>query len=709
MAARAHTGTIGFLAPTVAGTYFRNVLAGVYRVARQRGLRLLVFQALPQDVVETGVALDQVDGWVAVFATDGAERLARVGAPVVTVTRPVPGLPAVLSDNTGGMRAAVQHLIALGHRRIAFAGSATNSDVPERLAGYRMALEEAGLPFDDRLVFTSSGDHLEGGRFAGRAMLAAGVDYTAIAAATDQNALGIMEVLGAAGYRFPQDLAIVGFDDMPEAQVSSPPLTTVRLRFEELGRVAALQLLTYIADPSLPPAPTHVATALVVRRSCGAPAASTAGGSAPALPDAGGQDERAMDGWRHRLARRLAETIQHPLPLPADTPPEEVWPGVTTLVDALDAALAGAPPPDDAALQRVWEEATAIAAYADACGDALTALERTAQALLDAMPPYRRAPERVAAALAHLRSQLLRVCLGANARQLMDVEGSYEATHAVNVELSNAGAAEIHGLGWLRWTSAAWGCLGLWEGAPGGQMRLAGAYRRPGVLAAAGPVDERGADGGASPLAPSAFPPLDLAPRAAADVVLLIRIRTPRRDWGVLALGTSYGDRLSYLDSSRSWAGMLGARLDDVALMADLAQQRADLQEAYERARALADTVRELGSPVIPLGGGALLVPLIGTIDSARAQQVIEAVLGAVSAQRALHVLLDVTGVPIIDTHVAAVLLQLAQMLRLLGARATLVGVRPEIAQSIVSLGVDLRALNSHASLENALREVRHH
>jgi anti-anti-sigma factor len=128
------------------------------------------------------------------------------------------------------------------------------------------------------------------------------------------------------------------------------------------------------------------------------------------------------------------------------------------------------------------------------------------------------------------------------------------------------------------------------------------------------------------------------------------------------------------------------------------------LEEAYERERALSDAVRELGSPVIPLGGGVLLVPLIGVIDSGRAQQIIEVVLGAVGRQRALRVLLDISGVPLIDTHVAGVLIQLAQMLRLLGANTTLVGIRPEIAQSIVSLGVDLRDLSSHASLENALR-----
>jgi rsbT co-antagonist protein RsbR len=100
--------------------------------------------------------------------------------------------------------------------------------------------------------------------------------------------------------------------------------------------------------------------------------------------------------------------------------------------------------------------------------------------------------------------------------------------------------------------------------------------------------------------------------------------------------------------------------------------------------------VRELGSPVIPLLPNVLLIPLIGAIDSSRARQIVEAVLEGVSSHQATTVLLDISGVALVDTQVANSLLQAAQAARLLGAQVVPLGVRPEIAQSIVGLGLDL-------------------
>jgi len=102
-----------------------------------------------------------------------------------------------------------------------------------------------------------------------------------------------------------------------------------------------------------------------------------------------------------------------------------------------------------------------------------------------------------------------------------------------------------------------------------------------------------------------------------------------------------------------------------------------------------------------------LLVPLIGMIDSQRAEQITDTLLRAAQDQRATTILLDVTGVSLIDTHVAGLLVRLAHMLRLLGARTALVGIRPEIAQSIVGLGIDLSGLSSYASLMTALAAMR--
>jgi len=94
---------------------------------------------------------------------------------------------------------------------------------------------------------------------------------------------------------------------------------------------------------------------------------------------------------------------------------------------------------------------------------------------------------------------------------------------------------------------------------------------------------------------------------------------------------------------------------------------------------------------------------LIGTIDSTRATQVLEQVLAGISRERAERVLLDITGVPMVDTQVAAALLSVARAAELLGARMALVGIRPEIAQSIVGLGIDLQTITTHPTLAAAL------
>jgi anti-anti-sigma regulatory factor len=185
------------------------------------------------------------------------------------------------------------------------------------------------------------------------------------------------------------------------------------------------------------------------------------------------------------------------------------------------------------------------------------------------------------------------------------------------------------------------------------------------------------------------------------EILVLLPIRTAAQRWGVLALTPS----IEYLRGSGNYdvlsalATLLGAAMQRDAL-------QATLHGAYDRERALADIVRELGSPVIPLLPEVLLIPLVGAISSDRAQQIIESVLQGVTSHQATDVLLDITGVPLVDTQVANSLLQAARAATLLGARVTLVGVRPEIAQSIVGLGIDLQHLASQPSLAAALQSL---
>jgi len=125
------------------------------------------------------------------------------------------------------------------------------------------------------------------------------------------------------------------------------------------------------------------------------------------------------------------------------------------------------------------------------------------------------------------------------------------------------------------------------------------------------------------------------------------------------------------------------------------------LQE--EQLQAQAAALAELSTPLIPISDQVMVMPLIGAIDSRRAQQVIETLLQGISASGASVVILDITGVPVVDTQVANALLQAAQSVRLLGARVVLTGIRPEVAQTLVGLGADLGTITTRSSLQNGI------
>jgi len=134
-----------------------------------------------------------------------------------------------------------------------------------------------------------------------------------------------------------------------------------------------------------------------------------------------------------------------------------------------------------------------------------------------------------------------------------------------------------------------------------------------------------------------------------------------------------------------------------------LEQTLAELRESIAEREQLSATVRELSSPIIPVLEGILVMPLIGVIDSARAALLINTLLHAIEQRRAGTVIIDVTGVPIIDTQVAQAILQAADAARLLGTRVILVGLRPELAQTIVGLGLNLSHLITRADLQSGL------
>jgi LacI family transcriptional regulator len=190
-------------------------------------------------------------------------------------------MPAEIPDNEGGAREATEHLLALGHERIAFIdGPAEVLTSRDRLGGYRAALEAAGHRYDDRLV-ASGGFSEEGGRAALAGLLdGGGPGFTAVFASNDAMAIGCVVELRSRGVDIPGDMSLVGYDDIPAVRWLDPPLTTVRVPMEEIGAAGVARLLGLLAADGAPPAGPIVKIhpcELVVRSSTAPPAATKAG------------------------------------------------------------------------------------------------------------------------------------------------------------------------------------------------------------------------------------------------------------------------------------------------------------------------------------------------------------------------------------------------------------------------------------------------
>jgi LacI family transcriptional regulator len=184
------------------------------------------------------------------------------GIPVVMLNSRVGGHPSVTIDNSGGAKDVVRHLRSLGHRRISFIGGPMhNADAEQRRRGYRGAMKELKLEaLEYHGTFTE-----ESGFEAGRVIAALKKRPTAVFAANDAMAIGALSAFREAGLRIPEDLALVGFDDIPIARFLTPPLTTVKVPIAELGR-KGFELLANGDGARLT---AKLTTSLVVRRSSG--------------------------------------------------------------------------------------------------------------------------------------------------------------------------------------------------------------------------------------------------------------------------------------------------------------------------------------------------------------------------------------------------------------------------------------------------------
>lgn len=199
-------------------------------------------------------------------------QLRNVGLPIVLIDNVLSetAVDCVLCDNEGGAYQAVQHLIEHGHERIAFlSGPAHWLSSRERAAGYRRALHEAGL--EPHVVFIPN-SIFSTGRQAMRSALKERPDLTAVMGVNDATAVGAVQACQQAGRVVPDDVAVVGFDDVPWAQIHVPPLTTVHVHWHEIGVQAARRVVDLIERDNQVPIEVRLSVELVIRQSCGCPA-----------------------------------------------------------------------------------------------------------------------------------------------------------------------------------------------------------------------------------------------------------------------------------------------------------------------------------------------------------------------------------------------------------------------------------------------------
>jgi LacI family transcriptional regulator len=207
----------------------------------------------------------------AIGSSPGELKALVAGLPVVQVMRRLPGLKAslVAPQNREGARKATAHLIANGHKRIAFVGGMTTLLVrDERLAGYRLALEEAGLPFDGSLVIETL-TNTSGGGAAAPQLLNLHKPATAALCFNDVVAIGLVRALTEAGVAVGREFAVIGFDDIEAAKHTLPALTSVAVNGRNLGSRAAQLLMRQLASGDFEPEAVLCPTTLVIRASCG--------------------------------------------------------------------------------------------------------------------------------------------------------------------------------------------------------------------------------------------------------------------------------------------------------------------------------------------------------------------------------------------------------------------------------------------------------
>ena len=268
------TQTIGLVVYYLTDPFFPGLADGVERAARQRKhtIYLSTHDGVPgtQREVLDSLASHGVDASI-VFPCVGGDgdlrELVDGGLPLVVIDKDIrhPGIGIVSSDIYGGAVMATEHLVAAGREQLAMLGNVT-ADTQRREGGFRQVMQTAGLEIDERRVIRAE-PTIDGARAATRQILDEAPDLTGLFAYNDLMAIGAIDELKRAGRVVPDDVAVVGFDDIPLTAYMTPPITTVRLNREQVGAAAVEMAVRLAGDPRSEVDPVIVPVSLIERGS----------------------------------------------------------------------------------------------------------------------------------------------------------------------------------------------------------------------------------------------------------------------------------------------------------------------------------------------------------------------------------------------------------------------------------------------------------
>lgn len=270
---------IGVLADHLDNPFISSLVTGVVRAAASANHEVLIYSLVDHEKRPRRNVLKLLqqftNGVVALLPYEFGfvQALTQSRFPVITIDTPRQHteFPSISADSYGGARKAMSHLAELGHKRIAFVSGAEQLESAiQRRRAYDDAVSVLGLARDESLILKGNYS-VEGGRDAGERLLRLKRRPTAVFACNDLSAFGVISVLQRHGIRVPEDVSVVGFDDLPAASQMHPTLTTVRQPIEELGRTAVNTLLAMIAGLHAATTQVTLPTDLIVRQSTAAP------------------------------------------------------------------------------------------------------------------------------------------------------------------------------------------------------------------------------------------------------------------------------------------------------------------------------------------------------------------------------------------------------------------------------------------------------